>query len=85
MNLLENIREEAHRFEAFYNLKPEVVLIGYKQDREIEEHIAMLKNFGLTTVDSTFPTRRMVDGMRVFLVDSDDHISFGMNQPSPCG
>lgn len=85
MKIATLIRDESHRFQAFYGVKPTLVFIGTRQAAEIDAMVAGLREMGLLMEGAPLSPRARIDGMDVFRVDADSHLSFGVEQPSPCG
>ncbi len=84
MSLSSQIIEESARFIAFYGRRPDCVFIGVKQQEEIDAMIEGLATFGLYS--KTAPKMRAtICGLPIYRVDAESHLSFGLDQPSPCG
>lgn len=83
MKLDEQITEEMRRFNAFYGHEPDFVYLGQEQAAQFDLMIKYLMLFGFTvTAPQATPTFM---GMKVYRVDQARHLSFGLDQPSPCG
>lgn len=84
MKIIDLIHEEAGRFQAAYDFRPDFVFIGAKQAREIDDLINQMRTLGLIEDGNPLP-RATIFGMKIFKVDAESHLSFGVEQPSPCG
>lgn len=83
-DIVNQVMDGRARFLAFYGHTPEMVFIGHNQASEIDTLIADVRKLGLVDSATALP-RATICGMKVFRVDADSHLSFGMEQPSPCG
>lgn len=84
MKIADLILEESRRYQAFYKTEPDHVFIGSKQAAEIDAMVAEMEKCGLMVKGAPIP-RAVIHGMQVFRVDAESHLSFGNEQPSPCG
>ncbi len=85
MTLRQQIYEERGRFISFYGRDPNSVFLGTKQMKQIDEMVEELRQMGLLVKENIPLARPRIDGMYIYRVDADNHISFGLDQPSPCG
>ena len=78
------ITEEAYRFQSFYGRKPDHVFLGVKEVAEIDAMVRELQAMGMLVAGRPVP-RPQIDGMEIFYLSVETHLSFGLEQPSPCG
>lgn len=78
------ITEEAHRFQAFYGHRPDHVFLGVMEMAEIDAMVKELQALGMLVAGTPVPRPRL-DGMEIFTLPVETHLSFGLEQPSPCG
>lgn len=79
------IIEEAHRFSSFYGHTPKMIFLGRNQAEELDEILAAAMRFGVWKGVLLESVRPVYLGMAIYRVDADSHLSFGLEQPSPCG
>lgn len=86
MSIIMQIEEECRHFMEYGDatVKPDFVFIGQKQAKQIEDMVADMERLGLIVKSTPLP-RAVLNGMQVFRVDAESHISFGYRQPSSCG
>ena len=84
MKLIELVRQERQRYVDAGNSSPNIVYVGDALWEEVVSAIKELRDIGYVFPDKSVWTP-IIDGMAVDIVLGSARITFGVDQPSPCG
>lgn len=75
--IVRQIIEGAQKFLAEHGALPKFIFVGGSQSREIDAVLADMISRGLMVKTGLPWKRRSYEGMEIFRVDADNHLSFG--------